>query len=66
MGLFSPGGKSNKSFNYEPRYYDPSEDEDRKRRMESGRRSSRRRSPINLLYLIGLLLFTFYIYYNLG
>ena len=57
------GGKKKKprKFDYEPRFYDPSKEEDIKRRMRIGRRS-RRRNPTSLLYLLGLLIFTLYIY----
>lgn len=61
MGLFRPGKKPRK-FDYEPRYYDPSKDEDLKRRMRVKRKSSRRRNSTSLLYLLGLLLFTLYLY----
>lgn len=67
MGIFRPGSRrSNKSFSYEPRYYNEEEDEDLKRRMRSKRRAHRRRSPMSLLYLLGLLLFALYIYQALG
>jgi hypothetical protein len=67
MGIFRPGSrKKNKSFSYEPRFYDPDKDDDLKRRMRSKRRSSRRRSPMSLLYLLGLLLFALFIYQSLG
>lgn len=60
------GGRNRKprKFDYEPRFYDPSKDEDIKRRMRVSRKS-RRRDPTSLLYLIGLLLFTLYIYHTL-
>jgi hypothetical protein len=61
MGLFRPGKKPRK-FDYEPRFYDPSDDEDLKRRMRVKSRTSQRRSPTSLLYLAGLLLLTLYIY----
>lgn len=61
MGLFRPGKKPRK-FDYEPRFYDPSKDEDLKRRMRVQRKSRSRRSPTSLLYLLALLLFTLYIY----
>jgi len=66
MGLFRPGGRKNKSFSYEPRYYDPEKDEDLKRRMRAGRKRHNRRSPMSLLYLLGLLLFALFIYHSLG
>lgn len=60
------GGRNRKprKFDYDPRFYDPSNDEDIKRRMRV-RRKSRRRDPTSILYLIGLLLFTIYIYTSL-
>ncbi len=61
MGLFQPGRKP-REFDYEPRHYDPSKDEDLKRRMRVKRKTSQRRSPTSLLYLVGLLLLTLYIY----
>lgn len=62
MGLFRPRGRKPRSFDYDPRHYDPSEDESLKRRMRVKRKTNRRRSPLSLLYLAGLLLFTLYIY----
>lgn len=60
------GGRNRKprNFDYEPRFYDPSKDEDIKRRMRVSRKS-RRRNPTSILYLIGLLIFTIYIYTSL-
>jgi hypothetical protein len=67
MGIFRPGSRrSNKSFSYEPRHYNQEEDEDLKRRMRAKRRSHRRRNPLSLLYLLGLLLFALFIYQTLG
>lgn len=67
MGLFLPGRKVKpRSFSYEPRFYDPKKDESLKRRMQVHRRSRRRRSPLGLLYFLGLLVFSLYIYFNLG
>lgn len=61
MGII--GGKKRKprKFDYEPRFYDPSKEQDLRRRMRVQRRS-RRRNPTSLLYLLGLLLFTLYLY----
>jgi hypothetical protein len=61
MALFG-SNRNNKSFSYEPRYYEPDEDEDLKRRMRAKRKTRRRRSPMSLLYLAGLLLFALFIY----
>lgn len=63
MGLFS-SGRGPRKFDYEPRHYNPEEDDDRdlKRRMRSRRKRSERDSPMGLLYLAGLLLLTLFIY----
>jgi len=63
MGLFS-AGRGPRSFDYNPRHYDPDEDEDRqlKRRMEARRSRNRRGNPTGLLYLLALLLLTLFIY----
>lgn len=60
------GGRNRKprNFDYEPRFYDSSKEDDIKRRMRV-RRKSQRRDPASILYLIGLLLFTLYIYSTL-
>ena len=63
MGLFTPSRKTKpRRFDYEPRYYDPSKDERLRRRIRIQSRARRRRSPLGLLYLAGLLLFAIYIY----
>lgn len=66
MGLFS-AGRGPRSFDYEPRHYDPDEDDDRniKRRMESRRARQSERSPLSLLFFLGLLLLTLLIYHSL-
>lgn len=61
MGILGGRRRKPRKFGYEPRYYDPSKEEDLKHRMRIGRRS-RRRNPTSLLYLLGLLLFTIYLY----
>lgn len=63
MGLFS-AGRGPRSFGYEPRYYDPDEEDERdiKRRMKSRGARERQRSPISLLMFLGLLLLTLLIY----
>jgi hypothetical protein len=66
MGLFRPGGRKPKKFDYEPRHYNPEKEEDLKRRMRAGRKRHSRRDPMSLLYLIGLLLFALFIYQSLG
>jgi hypothetical protein len=66
MGLFRTG-RGPRSFDYEPRFYDPDEDEERelKRRMRARRSRSDRRDPTGLLYFVGLLLLTLLIYFSL-
>lgn len=61
MGIIGGRRRKPRKFDYEPRFYNPKKDEDIKRRMRIQRRS-RRRNPTSLLYLLGLLLFTLYIY----
>lgn len=66
MGLFSPG-RGPRSFDYEPRHYDPDKKDDRniKRRMESQRARQAQRSPLSLWFFLGLLLLTLLIYHSL-
>ena len=67
MGLFMQNRRTKpRRFDYEPRYYDPRRDESLKRRMRIQSKVRRRRSPLELLYLGGLLLFALYIYRALG
>ena len=68
MGLFSAGNrKKPRGFDYEPRYYDPEEDEQKQRhervkgRMRM-RSKTRRGKSTSLLYLAALLAFTIYLY----
>lgn len=63
MGLFT-AGRGPRGYEYEPRHYDSSDDDDIKRRMRSGRRDRRRR-PTDLLYLAGLLALSLFIYFSL-
>lgn len=63
MGLFT-AGRGPRRYEYEPRRYDPSDDDDIKRRMRTGRRDRRRR-PTDLLYLAGLLALSLFIYFSL-
>lgn len=65
MALFRPPKRKNKKFGYEPRFYDPSKDEDLKRRMRVRRKRNRRRNPMSLVYFLGLFLFAMFIYYQL-
>jgi hypothetical protein len=64
MSIIGGGKRKPRTFDYDPRFYDPSKNEDIKRRLRV-RRKSRRRDPTSILYLIGLLLFTIYIYTSL-
>ena len=67
MGLFFQNRRARpRRFDYEPRFYDPKRDESLKRRMRIQSKARRRRSPIALFYLLGLLLFAVYIYRTLG
>lgn len=68
MGIFVRKPRKPRNFKYEPRYYDPSKDDNLRRRMRVKRmsRSKRRNKFTNLLYFGGLLLFALYIYNLLG
>jgi len=67
MGLFTPSRRRKpKRFDYEPRFYNPEKEEDLKRRMRVKRRKNRQRSPLSILYLIGLLVFALFIMQSLG
>ena len=68
MNLFVPRRAKHRRFSYEPRYYDPSKEEDLKRRLRIQRRSraKRRGRFTSLLYFAALLLFAVYIYNLLG
>jgi hypothetical protein len=63
MGLFS-SGRGPRSFDYEPQYHDPDDEDDRelKRRMQSQRALQVRRSPYSLYLFLGLLLITILLY----
>lgn len=65
MALFSHRRRKPKKFGYEPRFYNPDKDDKIKRRMRVKRKKSRRRSPISLLYLLGLLALAIFIYQSL-
>ncbi len=66
MGLFS-AGRGPRSFDYEPRHYDPDEDDDRdiKRRMKSRRAGQAQNRPLSLLFFLALLFLTLLLYYSL-
>ena len=68
MSIFTPKHRKPRGFRYEPRYYDPKDDEDLRRRMRIQRmsRMKRRNKFTNLLYFGALLLFALYIYNLLG
>lgn len=68
MGIFIPNRRAKpRRFDYEPRYYNPDKDEGIKRRMRVKSRSRhKRRSPIDMLYLLILLLFAIFIYHQLA
>lgn len=56
--------KKPKKFSYEPRYYDPEEDERLKRRMRMKKGSRRGKTP-HFLWLAGLLALGVYLYWTL-
>mgnify|MGYP006300890799 CR=1 FL=1 len=64
MSIIGGSKRKPRKFDYDPRFYDPSKEEDIKRRLRV-RRKSNRRDPTSLLYLLGLLVFTIYIYLSL-
>jgi len=67
MGLFSTSRRRKpRRFDYEPRFYNPDKEDEIKRRMRVKRRKNRRRSPLSLLYLIGLLAFAIFVMQSLG
>lgn len=66
MGLFS-AGRGPRSFDYQPRHYNPEEDDDRdiKRRMKSRRARETQNRPLSLLFFLALLFLTLLLYYSL-
>ena len=63
MGIFPVGRRVRpKRFSYEPRFYNPEKHDNLRRRMQVGRRTTRRRSKSNLITLAFLLAFAAYIY----
>ena len=66
MGLFS-AGRGPRTFDYEPRHYDPEGDESRdiKRRMKSRRARQAQNGPLSLLFFLALLFLTLLLYYSL-
>lgn len=64
MSIIGGSKRKPRRFDYDPRFYDPSKEDDIKRRLRVRRKSSRR-DPTSLLYLLGLLVFTIYIYLSL-
>lgn len=65
MSLFSPKTRGPRRFDYEPRYYNPEKEQKLRKRMEIGRKVRRRRSPLGLLYFVGLLAFVLYLYFSI-
>jgi len=64
--FFKPG-KKNKKFNYTPRYYNPKEDERRRKRMKFRRvRRSRRSQPIMVLAFAIALFFVIWLIMKLN
>ena len=63
MGLFS-AGRGPRGFDYEPRFYDPDDDERQqlKRRMRARGRGRERQSSLKLVVTFGLLLLTVFLY----
>lgn len=66
MGLFS-AGRGPRSFDYQPRHYNPEEDDDRdiRRRMNSRRTREAQNRPLSLLFFLALLFLTLLLYYSL-
>ena len=64
MSIIGGSKRKPRKFDYDPRFYDPSKEDDIKRRLRV-RRKSNRRDPTSLLYLLGLLVFTIYVYVSL-
>lgn len=64
MSIIGGSKRKPRKFDYDPRFYDSSKEDDIKRRLRV-RRKSNRRDPTSILYLIGLLIFTIYIYTSL-
>lgn len=64
MSIIGGSKRKPRKFDYEPRFYNSEKEDDIKRRLRV-RRKSQRRDPTTLLYLLGLLVFTLYIYMSL-
>lgn len=66
MGLFS-AGRGPRSFDYQPRHYNPEEDDDRdiRRRMKSRRAQEAQSRPLSLLFFLALLILTLFLYFSL-
>ena len=64
--LFFPKRVQHRRFDYEPRYYDPSKEENLRQRMRIQRRArSKRQNPSRLLIILGLLIMALYIFLKL-
>lgn len=68
MGMFLPGKRTqHRRFDYQPRFYDPARDQKIRERIRIQRlATSRRRSPLGLVYALILLLFAIFIYNSLA
>lgn len=68
MSLFLPrANRKNRRFSYEPRFYDPSKEQDLRQRMRIKSLSRRkRRSPYGIIMFLVLLAMALIIYFQLG
>ena len=65
MGIFVQRTRNPRKFDYEPRYYNPDEEQKLRRRMRIKRRVSKRRNPMALVYFAIMLLMVLFIMYGL-
>jgi len=65
--MFFPRNRvKNQRFSYEPRYYNPTRDENIRQRMRiQGRSAARRKRPTNLLVILALLVMALYIFFSI-
>lgn len=64
--FFQRNRVKNHRFSYEPRYYDPSRDENIKQRMRIQSRSlARRKKPTSFLIILALLVMAVYVFLSL-
>jgi hypothetical protein len=68
MGLFVPSKRpGHRRFDYQPRFYNPERDQKIRDRIRiQSRSSTRRRSPMGLVYVVILLVIAIYIYNSLS